>query len=441
MCRVSPAHFICFCSEVQVCATCISLHLLQQPSLSHKPVPVISDDLVVASENVKNAKKDRSFSTRSAIEREMQRLQDFKTEVLFQLQRIKLHYETEIAKTIEDLSESIHEETCKLQRILESCLVQENSAAQQALSVSQALEAGQELLTLKLDFRPVNVTGMLRTSLNFSLNWCENQANTAVIYKFFGGTNAVVCFDAEREVCTRQVTVSHRLCHNSCWCMVPSGEVMITGGSLTGHSRQSVFTFHPVTAALQSLPCMLTARRSHASVFYNGSCYVFGGILDDQRLSLCERYDWAEGKWAALPQMNERRAYLGACVSGSMIVLCGGGDTSSCEIFCPVELTFRLLSVPQINLLEVASVFAASDSIIIFHGNYIGEVSRLFLLTGEVVWERTLCYGNSWSCCTPIKTRDTLYFLRSDTVFKYNLVTGANSYLLRLGKAGKNCFE
>jgi len=421
---------------VQVCSECISLHLLQQPSLSHKPVPLISDDLTAANEHVKPDAKCRASSIRTAIDREIQRLQVFRTEVLLQLQRVKLHYEAEIAQTIEDLSESIHEESSKLQRILESCLAQEDPGALPALSLFQALEAGQELLALKLQFKPVNVSALLRTSLTFSMNLCESQPDTVHLYKFFGGANAVVYFDAERELCTKQVAVSQRFAHNSCWCAVPSGELVITGGSRTGHSRQSVLSFHPLTAALRTLPCMLNARRSHASVYHDGNCYVFGGILDEQRLSLCEGYNLKAGKWTALPQMKERRAYLGACVFGQMVVLCGGGDASSCELFSPVDLTFRLMPVPQINLVDVASVIAVQDSILIFHGNFTGEVSRLHVQSGQVEQERKLCYGNSWSNCAPLQVRDCLYVLRSESIFKYNISTGASAYVLRLVKTG-----
>lgn len=423
-----------------MCAACISLHLLQQPSLSHKPVPLISDDLAAIEHDKPDAKCSAS-STRTAIEHEIQRLQLFRAEVLLQLQRVKLHYEAEIAQTIDDLSENIHEESSKLQRILESCLAQENPQAFPAPSIFQALEAGQELLTLKLQFKPVNVSALLRASLTFSMNWCESQPDTVHLYKFFGGANAVMYFDAEREWCSKQVAVNQRFAHNSCWCAVPSGELVITGGSLTGRSRQSVLSFHPLTAALRTLPCMLNARRSHASVYQDGNCYVFGGILDEQRLSLCERYELNAGKWTALPHMKERRAYLGACVFGQLVVLCGGGETSSCEIFSPVDLTFRLMSVPQINLIDVASAIAVQDSILIFHGNFTGEVSRLHLQSGEVVQERMLCYGNSWSNCTPLQVRDSLYILRSDSIFKYNVNTGASAYVMRLVKTGKKCYE
>ena len=383
---------------------------------------------------------DQAANIRACLERELQRLQSFKAEVLLQLQRVKLHYEVEIAKTIEKLSESIDEETAKLQEVLETWLAGDIRECLSLSSLLHAVETEQPLLSLSLAFKPADVSALLRGSLAISVHWLEKEAQSMCLYKFFGGTNAVAYFDVEKEICTKQVTVGTRFFHNSSWCQAPSGEIVLTGGSLTGQSRQSALSFHPVTASMQVLPSMLTARRSHASVYLNGYCYVFGGILGEERLSLCERLELKQGTWTDLNRMHERRAYLAACAWGDMVVLCGGADTSSYEIFSTQDFTYRLTPVTQVNLADVASAVAWESSIVIFHGSMTGQVSRLSLHSGQLVHENNLCYGSSWSNCAPLLFRDIVYLLRADSIFKYNLTTGSSAYVMRLPKAGK-CYE
>ena len=411
--------------------------------MAHKPLPLASSDLVESARMLAKECNDPEQKTdhckRTIIEKELRRLQNFHTDSLIQLQRVKVHYEAEIAKTIDNLSESLSMEISKLTVSLQRCLSDLSDQTPSPcfpadyLQRLEAMSEDDELLSVAMEVTQVDLAAVLRQSVSFRMEFREQKQASTKLYKFFGGSNAIGYFDTENETYEKQITSSQKFLHNSCWCTAPSGDLIITGGSLTGHSRNTVTSFSPVTGALQDLEPMSVARRSHASVCSDGFCYVFGGVLDEEKISLCERYDLKEGRWNALPRMKERRAYLGCCEYKGVIVICGGAETSSFEVFNPAEMTFQLYSVPHIDLADVASLVPVGDSILIFHGNFNGEVSRLHPITKE----NKLCYGNSWSSCAPLLHRGTVYFLRSDSVFKYDLNSGQSSYVLRMAKAVK----
>ena len=451
ICQTVQPEFICFCSEVRLCGNCISRHLLAQPSLSHRPLPLASRELIQSFrmqiqdfKDVPMGEVRRSESgKRLIIEREMRRLVCFQSEALLQLQRIKVHYEAEIAKTVEEISLRVHEETLKLSEDLEKALSDLSdknpspSSATPILNRLESMNTEEDLLLLSLEVKPVDLSACLRQAMAFTIGFVELKRDTPKLYKFFGGSNSVSVFDGEKETFEKMAVSSQKFLHNSCWCVMPSGEVVITGGSLTGRSRNSTMLFSSTTSEIQDLEPMTIARRSHASLYYQGGCYVFGGVLDEEKISLCERYDWESGTWSSLPQMKERRAYHGCCVYNNLLFVCGGGETSSCEVFDPSTKEFSLTPLPQNDFSDVASIMPIGESIYVFHGNFNGEVSRLCPQSGQVLVENKLCYGNSWSSCAPILVGDTVFMLRSDSIFKYNVTTGCSSYVLRLAKAVK----
>lgn len=195
--------------------------------------------------------------------------------------------------------------------------------------------------------------------------------------------------------------------------------------------------FNASTSQVTELEPMTLARRCHGSLYYDGSCYVFGGVLDEEKVSMCERYDCNIGTWSSIAQLKERRAYVGCCVYQDLLIVCGGGETSSLEIYDPLLRDFSLVFVPHLDLCDVASLFPLENCILVFYGNFNGEVSRLDPKTGQAQRESKLCYGNSWSSCAPVRCGDVLYCLRSDSIFKYNLSSGSSSYVVRLAKAIK----
>ena len=47
---------------------------------------------------------------------------------------------------------------------------------------------------------------------------------------------------------------------------------------------------------------MMTARRSHASIYIKGGCCVFGGLVEDEKSCLCEKI--VNEKWEERAQCD-----------------------------------------------------------------------------------------------------------------------------------------
>jgi len=436
VCLKREAQFLCFCSEARLCDECIVTHLLQNPQIQHRPTALPASDLLPA-----QPRPSLSLaSTKELLHKEGRRLEAFQTEVSAQFQRLQAHYVAEVGNTIEAISREIDLQIAQLREDLRVCLEStgETLLPPQTLELWRRATAGvEQLLALSLDCKEVDIAGVLRKSLTCSVGCVQGPSLASHLYKFFGGSGSVGLFNAATGV-FQLSTVPVKFAHNACWCAAPSGQVLVTGGSITGRSRNSVLSYNPATGEINDLAPMLVARRSHASICSNDFCYVFGGILDEDRISLCESLHLGKGAWSGLEQrMKQRRAYHGACECAGLLVICGGGETSSCEVLSPRTGEFRLVELPDLGLMEAASALCVGDSILIFHGNFSGLVSRFEPKTGVGKEEQQLCYGNSWSNCPPLCLTDTVYLLRSDSIFKFNTATGQSSYVIRLAKAVK----
>ena len=436
VCQKRETHFLCFCSEARLCETCIATHILQNPLIQHRTTAIPAGDFFPA----QSPPSPSLASAKELLQKEVTRLETFQTEVLGQFQRLRAHYVTEVDRTIGELSREIDTKATQLREELQMYLEQTSKAPlpEPASGLLRRAAAGvDKLLTLSLEFDQVDIEATLRKSCVCTVAYVQGPSLDSHLYKFFGGSGVAGLFDATTEQ-FEQHSVGVKFAHNACWCATPSGEILVTGGSLTGRSRSTVLSYNHSSGEVSELAPMLIARRSHASICSGDYCYVFGGVLDEDRISLCETLNLNKGVWSGLQQqMKERRAYHGVCQYADVIVICGGGETSSCEVFSPATGEFRLVVLPDMGLTEAASVLPIGNSLLIFHGNFSGHVSRLDPQSGVGTEERELCYGNSWSNCAPLQVKDTVYLLRSDSIFKYNSVTGESSYVIRLAKTAK----
>lgn len=442
-CQTCESEFLCFCSEVRLCSDCLSHHLLESPSLTHKPVPLASHDLIQSfklhldtGKPPPLSKSDPTYDRRSLLEREIKRIARFQTDAMLQLQHLKVHYEAEIARTIDELVTSLHLRTLQLTQELQQALIDLNEKTPSPTPVLSGL-IGDDFLILNLEVVPFDLSTALRQSLRLTTEFKTPSILLPTLYKFFGGSGAISIFTGEETPSEKFVVQGHKFLHSSSWCVLPSEEVLITGGSLTGHSQNSVLKFSGKERVVSEMEGMNVARRCHASVYWEGGGYVFGGVLEEEKMRVCERYDWKLGEWREIAQMHERRAYMGCCVYQDLLIICGGGETSSLEIYHPSLSHFSLIPISLIDLCDVTTLLSLDTSILVFHGNFTGEVSRLDPQTGQVCRESKFCYGNSWSCCAPVRCGDVVYCLRSESIFKYNLNTGESAYVVRLAKAVK----
>ena len=436
LCCQTPPTFICFCAEILLCSKCLSAHLLASPTATHKPVPVTSYEQFALSSPI----SQRALHYREVLTKELARLHDFLPYALQQIQGVRHSWEEQIAKVTDDYARVISDEVYKLTAQVEFCLQQldDPKASEESPMLRRLLALGtdEELLSLNLSVRQVNVVGLFKQVLSFRVT-CEGQrSDQRLLYKFFGGTNVVSAFDPQNESNAFLLPTSFKFLHNSCWSVTDTGSVLITGGSQTGKSRNDVVLFQPVQSSLHNVDPMQVARRSHTSVCVGLQCYVFGGILEEESLSLCEVYSLRERRWSALQHMTERRSYLGCCQYGQNIYICGGGETASMEVYSPGLATFQLIPL-ETEVWDNVSMLAVEDAVVIFHGNFQGEVSRFDPNSGSLRKEGQMCYGNSWSSCAPVRRGDVVYCLRSDSIFKYNLSSNTSSYVVRLAKGLK----
>ena len=435
MCQKREARFLCFCSEVGLCDSCIATHLLQNPLIQHKTTSLLAGDLLPS-----QPRPGLSLSSaKEIIQREAQRLEAFQAEATARLQHFRSLYITEVNSTFDKLSLETDSLIAQLREDLRKCVedVEEKQTIPQASVVwSRAITGVESLLTLSLELQEADISAVIIKSCAYTISYTTGPSLSSHLYKFFGGSGSVGLFDAGTGE-FEQSTVPVKFAHNACWCATPSGQVIVTGGSITGRSQNTVLSYNPATGKISELATMQIARRSHASICSSDYCYVFGGVLDEDRISLCERFHLGKCEWSVLEQMKERRAYHGACECADLLVICGGGETSSCEVFSQVTGEFSRVELPDLGLMEAASALSVGNNVLIFHGNFTGKVSNFDPKTGVGTEERQLCYGNSWSNCPPLQFRDTVYLLRSDSIFKYNTVTGQSAYVLRLTKTVK----
>ena len=420
--------------------------MLSDPSPLHKPLPLDRRELIQAVREeisqrtslLPSAPQDHLKTLTSLIKRELSRIQAFRTASEVKLQQTKSMWESQIAKAVAEGREVVRRQTEKAVIELYQLLAEISTNGEVMEKVwGEGRSEDEEMVDMALEIRSVDFAGTVKGAITVVVGVKTEMAPAPVLYKFFGGINQVGVFEAKSEEYSRTLQASGKFFHNSCSCISPNGLVYITGGSLTGRSRSEAFSFNPRTVAVVPLQPMLMERRSHASICMGTVCYVFGGLIEDDRSSLCEMYEVETGSWKSISRMNERRAYLGCCEYRSQVYIGGGSLSSSCEVYNPIQDSSTLLTLPEGSLEDNCSLLPLADTILVFHGNYQGLLSRLKPETGKLVKERELCYGNSWSSCAPVVVNGAVYMLRSESVFKYTLQTGESTYVLRMGKTAQ----
>ena len=445
-CKTQPPAFICFCEEVMVCKTCISKHLLDNPNAEHKPKSVDSIELDQLIKSVKKGKEAGKVSTedtaeqkrknqKAVLERDLENLHLFQSQSLFNLQQVRHGWTHEVERVIDDLSHALSERAQVLADAIKQKIADLEDPASPPADMS--LSGRDSLLNLHLQVKEVDLPTILHKAIDVRVDFDRGNLQGCLLYKFFGGTNIIGMFDPRTETMGKHISAGQKFYHNSCSCLTPNGNVLITGGSLTGRSRSDCILFMPLTSTTRDVQPMQVARRSHASIHQHSFSYVFGGLVDQERTSLCERYCESTDKWEPIGQMKERRAYHGCCELSSKLYIGGGSSNSSCEIFDPQTVSFTLVTISHIAVEDFCSLLPSGDDILIFHGNFRGEVSRWTPSTSTISRVGEMCYGNSWSSCSPLLHESVVYMLRSDSVFRYSLETGENAYVLRMTKATK----
>ena len=438
-CRDRQAAFLCFCSEAFICSECIGQHITSAPTLEHKLAPLTSTDLVSTMRTEAPSQPHSRSLTREVLTRELRRLADFSHTALSHLADAQLRWTKDLERVFTEKKSKLTTQVARLEKEMTLCAELDSPSALESVlgdRLRQLATEEEQLLSLTCEVKTLELRTLLDQALLFEADYCNASKPVPVLYKFFGGSNLVGVFDAHAENCLQPITASCKFFHNACWSVEPSGAVFVTGGSLTGKSRNEALEFNPTTGKVRELQPMQVARRSHASICTGKRFFVFGGIMDEERLSRCERYNSDSDVWTSTGSMNERRAYLGCCEWKGQVYVGGGCERSSIEIMPLDSEAFALVPLPQISLEDNCSMLGLDNYVIIFHGSYHGEVTKL-QPPDQVTREKEICYGNSWSNCLPVCEGDNIFLLRSDSVFSYSLSSGSSTYVLHLAKASK----
>ena len=441
-CHVRENAFICFCQEVLLCESCLTFHLLTNPSAAHKPVPLSSYQLIkeiqCEPKSEPESGKSLQLTMQEKLESELARLQDFRTSALEQLRQVRQQWLLQINEAANEI-ESILKVKCDtmaqdLKQSLEELQAKGVSTTFPTFSKGPAPDA--EILNLSFDVGKLDLNPLFKQFFSVSLKYTEEKHQDNFLYKLFGGQPTLAVFDPVTESVLSFSTMSERLLHNSCWVMSKDG-LLITGGSISGSCRNDVLKYLPTEEKMEKMASMLGTRRSHASLVYGRRLFVFGGIREEESLSDCEALDLDGNTWSAVSSLRNPRGQLGAVEYQGSAYLAGGCNVAEIEVYDFMRDNFEAIVLPGPWLLEGCSLLALDDSLLILHGNYKGEMYLFQPDTCSLQKLCELCHGNSWSNCVPVVQGKTLYMLRADSIFKVDLETHKSSYVLKITKTAK----
>jgi hypothetical protein len=119
--------------------------------------------------------------------------------------------------------------------------------------------------------------------------------------------------------------------HNS-MCVLPNGNLFITGGMIVSAGSTATIEFDTETFASTSRARMHTPRYLHGSVFTEGQVFVIGGCHNGISTQECEVYDLENDSWeniASLPQKNAYASPVAVEDTRCIFVLGGYNDDGS----------------------------------------------------------------------------------------------------------------
>ena len=128
---------------------------------------------------------------------------------------------------------------------------------------------------------------------------------------------------------TPQAMATARYAHTAT--LLPSGEVLIVGGTDSTTTYSSVELYDPSTGQWTTKAPMTTARQLHtATLLPSGKVLVAGGLgVNGQPTNSAELYDPASNTWSdAGPLVNARGRHVAALLSCGKVIIAGGNGTA-----------------------------------------------------------------------------------------------------------------
>lgn len=156
--------------------------------------------------------------------------------------------------------------------------------------------------------------------------------------------------------------------------LLPSGNVLISGGVNENATLSSAILYNPTTNVFTATGSMITARANHTStLLYTGKVLVTGGDNSVGALQSAELYDPATGTWTQTKiGMKAVRTQHTATVLWDGKVLLDGGK--SADVYNPADDTFTATAgLPVNRKSHMASLLP--DGTVLITGGYVDNIS------------------------------------------------------------------
>ncbi len=157
-----------------------------------------------------------------------------------------------------------------------------------------------------------------------------------------------------------------------------AGNVYVIGGDNDhGYYLKSAYFYDELRGALIALASMMEPRSRHAAASDGTRIFVMGGENATGTLATCEKYEPSENAWKSLPEFNEKRCGLSACVMGNWLYAGFGWNSSYLNSIERLDLTrekhwetIKLGKKQVLHELQVPGMVPLKDNEILIFGGY-----------------------------------------------------------------------
>ena len=203
--------------------------------------------------------------------------------------------------------------------------------------------------------------------------------------------------------------------------LLVSGGYSAKAGLLTAFN--CVYRIDPNTGLTERLANGLnTSRFAHGSVYYGSTLYAFGGLQDQELLSVCEEIPLHTTTRRSLPQMQVQRAWFNPCLYTDLVYLCSHGIT---EIYSPISNLLKPCELQCVGQEPYAVAVLNKGQLVVFTSEY--RHSWVLGAKGGFKQSARAVCSRLWSRCSPTIIGDSLYLVSFDktkTAVQLSLSTG-----------------
>jgi hypothetical protein len=243
------------------------------------------------------------------------------------------------------LKQSIREKSKNSRLMTSSVMAHVNSIEQSHLESHPTISSEHVTLCQK---KKAKISEICMERRTYNTQDIQTQLNEdtlpTFIYSYHNGTDQLHRTSLVTGQQYKHRVPSYTFKFRCCWCEVPGGSLLITGGAGDwGAVREVVRIDTRREFAVSHCAPMLTPRREHAVVYHSQHLYVLGGWSSGRIFRKCERYVCAENRWEALPPLPRACCNTsGVGIESSLYAL--GGFRAKGGLDCVQKLSLESLT-------------------------------------------------------------------------------------------------